>query len=99
RAQLVATLREQDADVVEEIERRMYDFFILSRQSEQTLLNIIEAVPLDQWAVALKGAEPPLREAIVRVMPRRQAQTFEDMMRRTGPVPRSRIEQTRADIM
>jgi len=99
RAQLVATLRAQDADVVDEIERQMYDFFILSRQSEQTLLSIIEAVPLDQWAVALKGAEPPLREAILRVMPRRQAQTFEEMMRRTGPVPRSRIEQTRADIM
>lgn len=99
RAQLVATLRAKDADVVAEIERRMYDFFILSRQSEQTLLSIIEAVPLDQWAVALKGAEPPLREAIMRVMPRRQAQTFEDMMRRTGPVPRSRIEQARADIM
>lgn len=99
RTQMVESLRAQDAAVVDEIERRMYDFFILSRQSEATLLQIIEAVPLEQWAIALKGAEPQLREVVMRVMPRRQAQTFEDMIRRAGPVPRSRIEQTRQEIM
>jgi flagellar motor switch protein FliG len=99
RTQMVESLRAKDAAVVEEIERRMYDFYLLSRQTEATLLQIIEAVPLEQWAIALKGAEPRLREAILRVMPRRQAQTFEDMMRRAGPVPRSRIEQTRQEIM
>jgi len=99
RTQMVELLRAQDADVMDEIERSMYDFFILSRQSDATLLRIIEAVPLEQWAIALKGAEPQLREAILRVMPRRQAQTFADMIRRTGPAPRSRIDQTRADIM
>jgi flagellar motor switch protein FliG len=99
RAQMVESLRAKDAAVVDEIERRMYDFFILSRQTEATLQRIIEEVPLEQWAIALKGAEPTLREAILRVMPRRQAQTFEDMIRRAGPVPRSRIEQTRQEIM
>jgi flagellar motor switch protein FliG len=99
RAQMVEQLRKHDAAVMNEIERRMYDFFILSRQSDATLLRIIESVQLDQWAVALKGAEPALRDVILRVMPRRQAQTFEDMIRRAGPVPRSRIEQTRQEIM
>ncbi|HMN43155.1 MAG TPA: FliG C-terminal domain-containing protein [Povalibacter sp.] len=99
RARMVETLRAQDAAVMDEIERRMYDFFILSRQTEATLLRIIESVALDQWAVALKGAEPQLREVILRTMPRRQAQAFEDMIRRAGPVPRSRIEQTRQEIM
>jgi flagellar motor switch protein FliG len=99
RAKMVEQLRAQDATVVDEIERRMYDFFILSRQRDETLLAIIEAVPLDRWAIALKGAEPQLRDAILRVMPRRQAQSFEDMIRRAGPVPRSRIDQARAEIM
>jgi flagellar motor switch protein FliG len=99
RAKMVEQLRAQDAAVVDEIERRMYDFFILSRQNDETLLRIIEAVPLEQWAIALKGAEPQLREAILRVMPRRQAQAFEDMIRRSGPAPRSRIDQARNEIM
>jgi len=99
RASMMEQLRARDTTIMDEVERRMYDFFILSRQSDETLLRIIEVVPLEQWAIALKGAEPQLREAVLRVMPRRQAQTFQDMIRRAGPVPRSRIDQTRQEIM
>jgi flagellar motor switch protein FliG len=99
RAQLVEQLRAHDPEVVSEIEMSMYDFFILSRQPEQVILRIIEAVPLDLWSIALKGAEPAVRNAILQTMPRRQAQGFEDMMRRAGPVPLSRIEQARREIM
>ncbi|UGA36814.1 flagellar motor switch protein FliG [Chromobacterium haemolyticum] len=63
------------------------------------LMRISEDIPLEQWAIALKGAEPAVREAIVQTMPRRQAQNFDAMMRRSGPVPLSRVEEVRADIM
>ncbi|HSI56506.1 MAG TPA: FliG C-terminal domain-containing protein [Ideonella sp.] len=97
--QMVELLRARDPEVVSEMEVSMYDFFILSRQSEANITRLIEAVPLEQWAIALKGAEPAVREAIMRSMPRRQAQSFEDTMRRSGPVPISRVEQTRKEIM
>lgn len=99
RASMVELLRGHDAEVVAEIELQMYDFFILSRQSDVAIARILEDVPLEQWAIALKGAEPAVREAILKTMPKRQAQAFEDMMRRSGPVPMSRIEQTRREIM
>jgi flagellar motor switch protein FliG len=99
RQRMVELLRAHDPAVVSAIEVSMYDFFILSRQTEPTLVRIIEEVPLELWAVALKGAEPAVREAIMTTMPRRQAQGFEDMMRRAGPMPLSRIEQTRREIM
>jgi len=99
RAKMVEVLRSHDADVVAEIERSMYDFFILSRQSEATLLRIMEDVPVEQWAIALKGAEPAVRDSIIRAMPRRQAQSFEETMRRSGPLSRSRVEQARNEIM
>lgn len=99
RGRMVELLRTRDPAVADEIERSMYDFFILSRQSEATLLRIMESVPIDEWAIALKGAEAPMRDAFLRAMPRRQAQSFEDTMRRTGPVPRSRIEEARRQIM
>jgi flagellar motor switch protein FliG len=99
RAGMVELLRAHDPEVVGQIEMSMYDFFILSRQSEQTITRLLDEVALEQWAIALKGAEPALRDAILRAMPRRQAQSFEDLMRRSGPVPLSRIEQTRREIM
>ncbi len=99
RQQMVELLRAHDPRVVGEIETSMYEFFMLSRQTEATLTRLIEEVPLELWAVALKGAEPPVRDALLAAMPRRQAQSFEDLMRRGGPMPTSRVEQARAEIM
>lgn len=99
RARMVELLRAHDAGIVDEIEARMYDFFILSRQTEAVRMRIAEEVALEQWAMALKGAEPELREAIVATMPRRQAQNFDAMMRRSGPVPKSRVDEVRREIM
>ena len=99
RAQMVKSLRATDAVAMEEVERSMYDFYILSTQTEAVLLRLMEAVPVEQWAIALKGAEPALRDAILGSMPKRQAQSFEDTMKRTGPVPKSRIDQARTEIM
>jgi flagellar motor switch protein FliG len=99
RAGMVELLRAHDPEVVSKIEMSMYDFFILSRQTEQVITRLLDDIPLEQWAIALKGAEPALRDAILSAMPKRQAQSFEDLMRRSGPVPMSRIEQTRKDIM
>ena len=99
RAQMVELLRAHDPEVVAQIELSMYDFFILGNQSEVAITRIIEEVPLEQWAIALKGAEVSIRDAVLKTMPKRQAQAFEDMMRRAGPVPMSRIDQTRQEIM
>ena len=60
---------------------------------------LLEAVPLEEWVVALKGAEPELVRAIQGAMPKRQAQQMESINRRQGPVPLSRVEQVRKDIM
>lgn len=99
RQQMVELLRAHDPQVVSEIEVSMYDFFILSRQNDAVITRIIEEVAIEQWAIALKGAEPEVRDTILRAMPRRQAQSFEELMRRSGPVPRSRVESVREEIM
>src|SRR5206468_9009626 len=99
RAEMVELLRAHDPEVVSKIEMSMYDFFILSKQTEQTISRLLDEIPLEQWAIALKGAEPALRDALLAAMPKRQAQSFEDLMKRSGPVPMSRIEQTRREIM
>jgi flagellar motor switch protein FliG len=99
KRQMLESLRVHDAELVSKIEASMYDFFILSNQTETVLTRLLEEVPLEQWAIALKGAEPSIRDAILQTMPKRQAQSFQDILRRAGPVPMSRVEQTRKEIM
>jgi len=97
--QLLDQLRERDAEVVDELEEEMYEFFILSRQTPATLQRLMEEIPIEEWAVALKGTEPVLRQTIFNVMPKRQVALLQSTTARMGPVPVSRIEQIRKDIM
>ncbi len=99
RSQMFELLRAHNEDLVEKIEDEMYDFYILSRQNPDVLMNLLEVIPLEEWVVALKGAEPDLVRAIQGAMPKRQAQQMDSINRRQGPVPLSRVEQVRKDIM
>lgn len=99
RNQMFELLRAHNEELVTRIEDEMYDFFILSRQTPDVLQTLLEAIPLDEWVVALKGAEPALVKAIQGALPKRQAQQMESISRRQGPVPLSRVEQVRKDIM
>lgn len=97
--QLLDQLRERDEEVVDELKDEMYEFFILSRRNQNTLQRLMEEIPMEEWAVALKGTEPVLRQAICNVMPKRQVQLLQSTTSRLGPVPVSRIEQVRKEIM
>ena len=99
RDQMFELLRAHDEQLVGEIEDQMYDFFILSRQNEDVLEVLLEAIPMEEWVVALKGAEPELIRSIQQAMPKRQRQQMETISRRQGPVPMSRVEQVRKGIM
>jgi flagellar motor switch protein FliG len=99
RDQMFELLRAHDDELVSQIEDQMYDFFILSRQTEDVLEVLLEVIPMEEWVVALKGAEPELIRAIQEAMPRRQRQQMETISRRQGPVPLSRVEQVRKGIM
>lgn len=99
RMQMIELLRAHDPGVVTEIETSMYHFDMLARQSDNAIGRIFEVAPVEQWAIALKGADPAVLAALQRVMPRRQVQAFDDTIRRTGPLPSTRVEQVRRDIM
>ncbi|GAB2592607.1 flagellar motor switch protein FliG [Dyella jejuensis] len=99
RAQVVELLRAHDPDVVSEVESHIYEFGILAYQSEATVAAILQEVPFEQWGIALKGADPKVQETLMRSMPQRQVQSFEEMLRRTPAMPLSRVEEARRDIM
>ena len=97
--ELLDQLRERDEGVVDELQDEMYEFFILSRQTPITLQRLMDEIPIDEWAIALKGTEPVLRQAIFDVMPKRKVTLLQSTTTRLGPLPVSRIEQVRKEIM
>ncbi|MDF2152626.1 flagellar motor switch protein FliG [Vibrio sp. CAU 1672] len=99
RAALMEMLKLHDEEVVGEIEQNMFDFMVLGRQREETMDLLVQQVPGELWAVALKGAEITLQQAIKRSMPQRMVKTLETDMQNRGAVPLSRVESARQEIM
>ncbi|WP_165312874.1 flagellar motor switch protein FliG [Vibrio ziniensis] len=99
RASLMEMLKLHDEDVVSEIEQNMFDFMVLGRQSEDTMDRLVQQVPIDLWAAALKGAEITLQQSIKRSMPQRMVKSLEDDMQVRGAIPRSRVDSARQEIM
>jgi flagellar motor switch protein FliG len=58
RRQMVELLRAHDPEVVSQIEMSMYDFFILSNQTEQVITRLLDESRWSSGPIALKGAEP-----------------------------------------
>ncbi|QXO18303.1 MULTISPECIES: flagellar motor switch protein FliG [Vibrio] len=99
RATLMEMLKLHDEQVVSEIEQNMFDFMVLGRQREETMDRLVQEIAVEQWSIALKGAEITLQQAIKRSMPQRMAKSLEDDMQARGAVALSRVEQARQDIM
>lgn len=99
RASLMEMLKLHDEEVVREIEQNMFDFMVLGRQKEETMDLLVQQVPMELWAVALKGAEITLQQAIKRSMPQRMVKALEDDMQVRGAVGLSSVERARQEIM
>jgi len=99
RNRLVEGMREADPEAMCAVEERIYEFAILARQSDATIAVLLDQVDMTEWAIALKGAAPELRDALLRSMPRRSVAAFEDLLSRTGPVALSRVDAARRVIM
>lgn len=99
RAALMEMLKLHDEQVVSEIEQNMFDFMVLGRQREETMDLLVQQVSSELWAIALKGAEITLQQAIKRSMPQRMVKTLETDMQNRGAVPLSRVESARQEIM
>ena len=96
---MLGQLREFDLDMAKEIEKNMFDFATLRRQSDDTLQRLVQELQPELLAVALKGAEEPLRKAILSSMPKRMAQSLEAQIQDQGSVSLRKVEQAREEVM
>ncbi|WP_274025560.1 flagellar motor switch protein FliG [Vibrio parahaemolyticus] len=99
RGSLMEMLKLHDEEVVNAIEENMFDFMVLSRQREETMDMLVQQIPLELWATALKGSDITLQQAIKRSMPQRMVKALEDDMEARGAVALSRVQKARQDIM
>ncbi|MGL6260598.1 FliG C-terminal domain-containing protein [Vibrio sp. WXL210] len=98
-ATLMSALQEQDQELAERLKSKMYEFSILTRQTEAVRTRIVEAIPVETLALALKGADSLTRKSILSILPKRMRQSFETEMASMGKVSLNQVKRARDEIM
>ncbi|CAJ1768683.1 lateral flagellar motor switch protein FliGL [Aeromonas sp. 82P] len=99
KEQMLSLLREYDGDMALEIEKNMFDFMALRRQSDDTLQRLVQELPSELLALALKNTETSFRKVVLGAMPKRMAQALDDQIQNQGSVSLRKVEQAREEVM
>ncbi|MGE0330448.1 MAG: flagellar motor switch protein FliG [Ramlibacter sp.] len=92
-------IRGGDADLAQKIEDQMFTFDDLLKLDNKAIQLVLREVANDALIIALKGAEPEMREKIFANMSSRAAETLREDLESKGPVRVSEVETQQKEIL
>ena len=96
---LLESLAQDDPELVEEIRRLMFVFDDLTKLSDKDIQCVLKNVETPQWAMALKGASPELKQKILGNMSQRASAMLTEEMEYLGAVKLSEVEAVQQQIV
>lgn len=96
--QLLQSLASQDPELVRQVRESLVSFDDLLKLSPKNLLFIFRAIPIETWAIALRGI-PECEKTLGAALPQRTWQDFLATQQERGPQPKSRVQEARTEIL
>lgn len=96
---LLEALAQDDPELVEDIRRLMFVFDDICKLSDKDIQTVLKNVETAQWAMALKGASPELKQKIMGNLSQRAAAMLAEEMDYLGAVRLSEVEQVQQQIV
>ncbi len=88
-----------DADLGQRIQEQMFVFDDLMRIDDRGMQTLLRDVPGDRLVIALKGADPVMREKIFSNMSKRAADMMREDLEVKGPVRLSEVDAAQKEIL
>ncbi len=96
---VVESIREHDPELAQKILDQMFVFDNLLEIDDRAVQLLLREIQSESLIVALKGAEPALREKIFKNMSGRAAETLREDLEAKGPVRVSEVEAEQREIL
>lgn len=96
---ILDNVREYDPDLAQRILDEMFVFDNLMDVDDRGIQTILREVQSDQLIIALKGANPDMREKVFRNMSQRAAESLREDLDSKGPVRLSEVESAQKEIL
>jgi flagellar motor switch protein FliG len=92
-------IREADNELAQKIMDNMFTFDDLEKLDDKGIQSLLKEVQSESLIIALKGAQPELREKIFRNMSTRAAETLREDLEGRGPVRLSEVEAEQKEML
>ena len=96
---VVESIRGHDPDLAQKIMDKMFVFDDLINLDKKAIQAVLKEVASDTLVMALKGAQPELREKILSNMSTRAAEAMREDMETRGPMRLSEVETQQREIL
>ncbi|WP_024912015.1 flagellar motor switch protein FliG [Chania multitudinisentens] len=96
---VIGAMREYDGELAQKIIDEMFLFENLVEVDDRSIQRLLQEVESESLLVALKGAEPALREKFLKNMSQRAADILRDDLANRGPVRMSQVENEQKAIL
>ena len=96
---ILDNVREYDPDLAQKILDEMFVFENLLELDDRGIQTLLREVQSDSLVIALKGAQPEMREKIFKNMSQRAAEMLREDLDARGPVRLSEVETEQKEIL
>lgn len=96
---VLGAIRDGDVELAQKIEDQMFTFNDLMKLDNKAIQLVLRETNNETLVVALKGAEPELREKMLANMSSRAAETLREDIDAKGPVRVSEVEAQQKDML
>lgn len=96
---VIESIRNHDPDLAQKIMDKMFVFDDVLKLDDKAIQTILKEVSSDVLIVALKGAQPELKEKILSNMSTRAAETLREDLESRGPMRLSEVEAQQKEIL
>jgi flagellar motor switch protein FliG len=96
---VIESIRNHDPDLAQKIMDKMFVFDDVMKLDDKSIQMVLKEVASDVLIVALKGAQPELKEKILGNMSSRAAETLREDLESRGPMRLSEVEAQQKEIL
>ena len=96
---VIESIRNHDPDLAQKIMDKMFVFDDVMKLDDKSIQMVLKEVASDVLIVALKGAQPELKEKILANMSSRAADTLREDLESRGPMRLSEVEAQQKEIL
>jgi len=96
---VIESIRNHDADLAQKIMDKMFVFDDVIKLDDKAIQLVLKEVASDSLIVALKGAQPEVKEKFLANMSTRAAETLREDLESRGPMRLSEVEAQQKEIL